>query len=661
MLVALVFLSAGGLLAGGFIGLWRSAQSAQNSARISAERAAYLAARTIHLMARDPQLVERRRQLHVGDEFEVRGGRLVVPDGYASRIEPPSELGVELHPEEPRLDLRDEVVAARDAAQVASASGDPPAAAAKITAALEASRGSSPRKLGYVLQIAAWEAYRRADLVQCEQHVAALARQLDLGAAATEPPYRSVVAAYLLLCAKLGRWPEESPSAEAALAALAPLQRELVVERLREIFGTRATAAAESAGPFVADLTSLAALVERRHHVLAVVAPQIERWLTSSGPVVEPLAGEILVYHPNDAESGVGLLLPPRELLVGTAESEVSDGSHFLTDDQLTPGGGARVLFGDSLPADAMVAAPGIGVLPVELPQEELLASPGAIAALLTLLAGALVTALLLALRTLRREAALTRARADFLTSITHELKTPLAGIRLFAEMLLEGRVASEEKRHEYHRLLAGESERLSALIENVLDLGRLERGERALTLEERDVVEIVREVIERFEPLAERDGLELHALLPSAPLLGRVDRGALAQIVLNLLDNARKYARDGRRIEVELRDGGSTSNSAESTNPLVNPASARISHLRLDVRDFGPGVPDAERAAIFEPFVRGARQHDGALPGVGLGLHLARSLARAQGGDLVLAPPTAGEAGARFVVTLPRLIGRTT
>jgi two-component system phosphate regulon sensor histidine kinase PhoR len=233
-----------------------------------------------------------------------------------------------------------------------------------------------------------------------------------------------------------------------------------------------------------------------------------------------------------------------------------------------------------------------------------------------------------------RREVDLTAARARFLTNVTHELKTPLASIRLFAEMLLEGRVESEAKRGEYHRLLAGESERLSALIENVLDLGRLERGERALDLKPRRMDELTREILERIAPLAARDGLTIATRGLDLPCEASCDRGALAQALVNLLDNSRKYAAAGGKVEVALeRDGGVA---------------------RLCVRDFGPGIPEEERERIFEPFVRGERQRDGAIPGLGLGLHLARSLLRAQHGELRCTAPGDGGAGVCFVAELP-------
>ncbi len=234
----------------------------------------------------------------------------------------------------------------------------------------------------------------------------------------------------------------------------------------------------------------------------------------------------------------------------------------------------------------------------------------------------------------LRREAAAVRARAEFLTVVTHELKTPLAAIRLLAEMLVENRVPVG-KTDEYYRLLAGESARLSMLIENVLDLGRMERGERAYDLRGCDLGEVAREAALLFAPIAERDGLALRVQLAGAPAWGDADRGALLQALLNVLDNARKYAAVGGAIELRTR--------------VVGPV------FELCVRDFGPGIAAAEREAIFARFERGAAHRHGSIPGVGLGLHLARAIVRHHGGELSCRAPAAGGVGAEFVFALPR------
>ena len=244
----------------------------------------------------------------------------------------------------------------------------------------------------------------------------------------------------------------------------------------------------------------------------------------------------------------------------------------------------------------------------------------------------ALALAFAVAFRTQRRaaaaEAAAVAAQSEFLTNVTHELKTPLASIRLLSEMLQQGRAVGREA--EYHAMLGAEAARLSTLLENVLDLGRTERGERAFDVRDLDLAVVAGDAVELLRPLLARAGREV-AVLADAPAPARGDRGAVTQALVALLDNARKYG--AGTIEVAARVGDGVA--------------------RVEVRDHGDGVPAAERERIFERFVRGARHRDGATPGAGIGLYVARAAMRRFGGDLVCAEP-AGGVGARFVLTLP-------
>jgi signal transduction histidine kinase len=244
----------------------------------------------------------------------------------------------------------------------------------------------------------------------------------------------------------------------------------------------------------------------------------------------------------------------------------------------------------------------------------------------------ALALAFAVAFRTQRRaaaaEAAAVAAQSEFLTNVTHELKTPLASIRLLSEMLQQGRAVGREA--EYHAMLGAEAARLSTLLENVLDLGRTERGERAFDVRDLDLADVAGDAVELLRPLLARAGREV-ALVAEAPAPARGDRGAVTQALVALLDNARKYG--AGTIEVAARVGDGVA--------------------RVEVRDHGDGVPAAERERIFERFVRGARHRDGATPGAGIGLYVARAAMRRFGGDLVCAEP-AGGVGARFVLTLP-------
>jgi len=200
--------------------------------------------------------------------------------------------------------------------------------------------------------------------------------------------------------------------------------------------------------------------------------------------------------------------------------------------------------------------------------------------------------------------------RSHLVTAVSHELKTPVTAIRMYGEMLRDGLVSGEEKRREYHHTITAESERLSRLIDNVLESSRLGRDARPLALHEGDAGRELARVLETLRPHASEQGFSLVLELePSLPPV-RYDRDALAQIVVNLVDNGLKYARAAaeRRIDVagRRRDGG----------------------LEISVRDHGPGLPQRDVARAFDPFWRGEDALTRRTRGTGLGLPLVRSLA---------------------------------
>jgi len=256
---------------------------------------------------------------------------------------------------------------------------------------------------------------------------------------------------------------------------------------------------------------------------------------------------------------------------------------------------------------------------------------PAAVGGLLLLLVIAFVGAIRLQLRAARAEVAAVRTQSEFLTTVTHELKTPLAAIRLLGEMLVDGRARGREA--DYYRMLAGEAGRLSMLIENVLDLGRLERGERSYELRSVAVDEVVDETVAMLAPVFEHEGGGIRRGAAAGAMV-RADRSALVQALVAVLDNARKYGGAGGPIEITTRRDGD--------------------RAAIDVRDRGPGVPAAERERIFDRFVRGAAHAHGGTPGIGIGLYLARSIARRLGGDLVATDPLDGGPGVCFTFFLP-------
>jgi two-component system phosphate regulon sensor histidine kinase PhoR len=266
---------------------------------------------------------------------------------------------------------------------------------------------------------------------------------------------------------------------------------------------------------------------------------------------------------------------------------------------------------------DAPLGVPGLRAVvdPTARELESVWLRPLLLAGLALGLGVAIAVAVRLQLRAAQREVALARTQSEFLTTVTHELKTPLAGIRLLGEMLAEGRARGREQ--DYYRMLAGEAERLSQLIQNVLDLGRIERGERAYDLRSHDVGELVATTLAWFAPLVRQDGLVVASTV-SGLCRARIDRDAFVQALVAVLDNARKYGASGGRLDVVVVGGEA--------------------NVRVAVRDHGPGVPESEHESVFAKFVRGQAHRHGSTPGVGIGLYLARTIVRRLGGELAVA-----------------------
>jgi signal transduction histidine kinase len=235
----------------------------------------------------------------------------------------------------------------------------------------------------------------------------------------------------------------------------------------------------------------------------------------------------------------------------------------------------------------------------------------------------------LVALQQLRREQELTRLRADFTSSVSHELRTPLTQILLYAETLELGRVPGEDERRQALGVIVQEARRLAHLVENVLQYSRAERRTTLVRPERRALAPLLREIVERFAPLAGTAAVRLRMELDET-VLAPVDADALHQILINLLDNA-------------VRHGG-------DAGPITLRLTTRDGRARLEVEDQGPGVPIAMRERIWEPFVRLERHPS--VPGSGIGLAVVRDLVRAHGGGCRVEEGVGG--GARVVVELP-------
>ncbi|MES2691995.1 MAG: HAMP domain-containing sensor histidine kinase [Verrucomicrobiota bacterium] len=230
-----------------------------------------------------------------------------------------------------------------------------------------------------------------------------------------------------------------------------------------------------------------------------------------------------------------------------------------------------------------------------------------------------------------RREMRDAERKATFVTQVSHELRTPLTSIRMFSDMLGAEEVPTE-KRVKFAGTISRESARLGALIERLLTFNALEKGKHQAEVSPIEVGPVVRETVEEMEATLHAAGMRIEAELPPEAVVALTDRGTLKQALLNLLDNALKYARAGGVVRLAV--------------------AADAKGVRVRVADAGPGVPRELGQRVFEPFVQGGRSLTDKSPGVGLGLSIARGLLRAAGGDLVL---VSSESGAVFEIRLPR------
>jgi signal transduction histidine kinase len=238
---------------------------------------------------------------------------------------------------------------------------------------------------------------------------------------------------------------------------------------------------------------------------------------------------------------------------------------------------------------------------------------------------------LILTYRNVSKEMALARLKSDFVSNVSHELRTPLSLIRLYAETLEMGRLTHPEKYQEYYQIIRKESERLTALINNILDFSRIEAGRKEYDFRETDMRELVHNTLDSYRYQIEQQGFRFEEKIDSVPQL-RVDREAMARSLVNLVNNALKYSQDKKYIGVNLyRANGS---------------------VKLEVIDHGIGIPPQEQGKIFEKFYRVGDPLVHNTKGSGLGLSLVRHIVQAHGGQVTV-DSSPGE-GSKFTIALP-------
>ncbi|MFC1719483.1 ATP-binding protein, partial [Candidatus Poribacteria bacterium] len=237
-----------------------------------------------------------------------------------------------------------------------------------------------------------------------------------------------------------------------------------------------------------------------------------------------------------------------------------------------------------------------------------------------------------LSLREARRETELARIRSDFVANVSHELRTPLSSIQIFSETLKQNKAVSQDKQDQYLDTISSESDRLTRLVDNVLDFSRLERQVKEFDFQPVNIGEVIASTVEAARFYAEQRGAAVSLRMVSDLPEIRADKGAISQMVMNLIDNAVKYSEDESEIAVNVFRRGQ--------------------NIVIQVVDKGVGIDEEDMGKIFDKFYRGKNVANLGTGGTGLGLTLAKAVAIAHGGDITVRSKK-GE-GSRFSVVLP-------
>ena len=232
----------------------------------------------------------------------------------------------------------------------------------------------------------------------------------------------------------------------------------------------------------------------------------------------------------------------------------------------------------------------------------------------------------------MKREMRMVELRSQFVSSVSHELKTPLTAIRMFAETLRMGRATNQRTQNEYLDTIVNESERLTRLLNNVLDFSKIEQGKKTYHQTSTSLAEVVQTAVRALEYPLSQEGFELHVAIEDNLPPVRVDRDAVQQAILNLLSNAMKYSPGSREIDLRLQ--------------------GRNGEVVIQVTDQGIGIAPEERIRIFEKFYRAGTPENKMIPGTGLGLTLVEHMANAHGGRVEV-ESRVGE-GSTFSIYLP-------
>jgi signal transduction histidine kinase len=336
----------------------------------------------------------------------------------------------------------------------------------------------------------------------------------------------------------------------------------------------------------------------------------------------------------------------------------------------LTQGvGPAGKMYSAELANDILASARAPEALPDGLRVSILLTSPQALfkleatrrfwfGLLIAVAAVAALAGFVAAYRAFHRQLRLSELKSNFVSSVSHELRAPIASVRLLAESLERGKISEAPKQQEYFHFIVQECRRLSSLIENVLDFSRIEQGRKQYEFEPTDLVELTRQTVKLMQTHADERQVTLTLAIAELPLSNpdaqpSLDGKAIQQALVNLIDNAIKYSPKGGRVTVGLEI--LAQDSEEVNKRRSSDAGSRLqqrgSRVLLWVEDQGEGIPTLEHEKIFERFYRRGSELRRQTQGVGIGLSIVKHIVEAHGGR-VLVNSEPGK-GSRFTIVL--------
>ncbi|HHE40003.1 MAG TPA: HAMP domain-containing histidine kinase, partial [Candidatus Cloacimonetes bacterium] len=259
-------------------------------------------------------------------------------------------------------------------------------------------------------------------------------------------------------------------------------------------------------------------------------------------------------------------------------------------------------------------------------------ASQGIFMYIFLLIVIGLAFGLFFTLQIINKELLLSKMKSDFISTVSHEFKSPLTSIRQMSEMLFNERIRTESRKKEYYGIMLEQSERLSHLIDNILDFSKIEEGEKAFRFEKTSLKELIDRVQSLFQKSIANEGFSIFSSIPESLPELVIDKEAIQQVLYNLLDNAYKYSGNSKNIEILV----------ESTRASV----------KISVKDFGIGIQRVDQHKVFDRFYRGGNELTRSVTGSGIGLTIVKKIVEAHHGTVSL-DSTPGK-GTTFQVTLP-------